>query len=64
MDKQIAVGDRVEAGMGDDRDTGRVWSLVDAGHEFSDMTATEPMALVGWDSLVSTWHPVSALEVV
>jgi hypothetical protein len=47
---EVAKGDRVEAGEGDDHDTGRV------------LAVDGDRAEVGWDSGVRTWTPVSDLR--
>lgn len=50
--RKIRVGDRVEAGKGEDHDTGRV---VEIGGD---------MAVVSWDSGVRTPAPLSLLKVM
>jgi len=48
---QIEIGMRVQAGEGEDRDTGRV----------DEIDADKGMAIVSWDSLVVTPCPISDL---
>ena len=49
-EQQIEVGDRVEGGEGEDRDTGRVERI------------EGDTAFVAWDSGVKTSAPISALR--
>lgn len=59
---EIEIGDKVQAGQGDEHDTGRVLAI-----GFDDTRPAHPMnragcAWIGWDSGVQTWAEVADLS--
>lgn len=62
-DAGITVGMRVEAGVGEDHDVGRVLEISEVGPA-SVGAEHGPFARIGWDSGVQTWASLSDLTAV